>query len=59
MVFVLNSSFTAKDQCFRVAIAEACEAFSETMLQFRYTKNLETYDPQMHDVNPAQTHPFC
>ena len=29
--FVLNSSFTTKDNYFRTAIAEACEAFNKIM----------------------------
>ena len=38
MVFVLNSSFTTKDEYFRVAIAEACEAFNKMLLHFGYTQ---------------------
>ena len=59
MVFVLNSSFTTKDQFLRVAIVEACEAFKNNAVTFGYTQNLEIYDPQMHQVNPPQTLPFC
>ena len=58
MVFVLNSSFTTKDEFFRVAIAEACDAFNKMLLHFGCTKNLENYDPQMPQVNSPQTHPF-
>ena len=45
MVFVLNPSFTAKDEYFRMAIAEAC-----------YTQKLETYDHKIHQVNPHFIH---
>ena len=37
-VFVLNSSFTTKDNCFRVAIDEACEAFNKVLFEFGYTQ---------------------
>ena len=58
MVFVLDSSFTTKDQYFRVAIDEACEAFNKMLLDFGYTQKLELYDPQTHQVNAPQSHPF-
>ena len=37
-VFVLNSSFTAKEKYFRVAIDEACETFDKVLLEFGYTQ---------------------
>ena len=61
MVFVLISSFTIKDEYFRVAIAEACNGFSKIskmLLHFGYTQNLEIYNPQIHQVIPPKTHPF-
>ena len=40
MVLVLNSTFTftTKDEYFRVAIAEACDAFNKMLLHFGYTQ---------------------
>ena len=58
-VFVLHSSFTTKDEYFRVAIAETCDVFNKMLLHFGYTQNIEIYDPEIHQVNPPQTHPFC
>ena len=55
----MNSSFTSKDEYFRMTIAEACDAFNKTLLHFGYTQNIELYDPKIHQVNPPQTHPFC
>ena len=57
-VFVLNSSFTTKDNNFRTAIDEACEAFNEIMYEFWYTQKLGIYDPTKHQTNPPQQHPF-
>ena len=34
VVFVLNSSFTTKNNYFQVAIDEACEAFNKVFLEF-------------------------
>ena len=59
IVFVLNSSFTTKNEYIRVAIAEACDAFNKMLLHFGCTQNIEIYDPKIHKVNPPQTHPFC
>ena len=33
MVFVLNSSFTSKDEYFQMAIAEACDAFNNSSMR--------------------------
>ena len=55
-VFVLNSSFTSKDNYFGVAIDEACEAFIKIMLDFEYTQKLEIYDPNTHQIHPPQQH---
>ena len=41
MVFVLNSSFTSKDEYFQMAIAEACDAFNKALIHFGYTQKLE------------------
>ena len=54
MVFILNSSFTSKDEFFRMAIAYACEAFNQTLLRFGYTQNIDVYDPKLHQVHPPQ-----
>ena len=54
----LISSFTTKDQYFRVAMDEAGELFNKLLLDFGYTSKLELYDPQTHQVNPPQSHPF-
>ena len=40
----LNSSFTTKDEYFRVALAEACDAFNKMLLNFGYTQNIEIND---------------
>ena len=58
VVFVLNSSFTTKDQYFRAAIQEAITAFINMLQDFGYTQKLEVYDPLMHQVHPPQQHPF-
>ena len=58
MVFVLNSSFTSKDEYFQMAIAEACDAFNNALIHFGYTQQLEKYDPKVHQVNPPQSHQF-
>ena len=57
VVFVLNSSFTTKDQYFRAAIQEAIQAFNNMLQDFGYTQNLEVYDSLMHQVHPPQLHP--
>ena len=57
-VFVLISSFTTKDNYFRVAIDEARAAFNAVTLDFGYTQKLEVYDPKCHQANPPQQHPF-
>ena len=48
VVFVLNSSFTSKDQYFRAAIQEAMIAFNNNLQDFGYTQTLEYYDPNTH-----------
>ena len=48
VVFVLNSSFTSKDQYFRTAIQEATDAFNNMLKDFGYTQQLELYDPIQH-----------
>ena len=55
-VFVLNFSFTTKDNYFRVAIDEACVAFNKVLLEFGYTQKLEGCDPHCHQVYPPQQH---
>ena len=57
-VFVLNSSFTTKDNYFRAAIEEACEAFNKMMQEFGYAQKREIYDPHKHPTNPPQQHPL-
>ena len=57
-VFKLSSSFTAKDNYFRTAVDEACEAFNKIMTEFGYTQKLEIYDPTEHQTNHPQQHPF-
>ena len=47
-VFVLNSSFTTKDNYFRVARDEACEGFIKVLFEFGYTQKIEVYDPKRH-----------
>ena len=48
VVFVLNSSFTSKDQYFRTALQEATDAFNHMLKDFGYTQKLELYDPIQH-----------
>ena len=43
VAFVLNSSFTSKDQYFRAAIQDAMTAFNKTLQDFGYTQTLEYY----------------
>ena len=52
VVFVLNSSFTSKDQYFRTAIQEATDAFNNMLKDFGYTQKLELYDPIQHQTHP-------
>ena len=58
VVFVLNSSFTTKDQYFRAAIQEATTAFNNMLKEFGYSQQLEIYDPHQHQVHPPQQHPL-
>ena len=57
-VFVLSFFFTTKDNFFRTAIDEACDAFNKTMYEFRYTQKLEIFDPTNHQTNHPPQHPF-
>ena len=59
VVFVLNSSFTTKDQYFRAAIREAIDAFKNMLKDFGYTQQLEIYDPLQLQAHPPQQHPLC
>ena len=52
VVFVLNCSFTSKDQYFRTAIQEATDAFNNMLKDFGYTQQLELYDPIQHQTHP-------
>ena len=58
VVFVLNSSFTTKDQYFRAAIQEAIAAFNIMLEDFGYTQKLEVYYPLMHQAHPPQQQPL-
>ena len=58
VVFELNSSFTTKDQYFRIALHEATDAFNNMLKEFGYTQQLEIYDPHQHQVHPPQQHPL-
>ena len=53
-VFLLNSSFTSKDQYFQMALLEATEAFKQVLQDFGYTQKLETYNAFQHQVHPPQ-----
>ena len=57
-VFVLNSSFTSKDQYFHTAIQEAITAFNNILRDFGYTQTLEYYDPHVHQAHPPPQHPL-
>ena len=57
-VFVLNSSFTSKDQYFHTAIQEAMTAFNNILQDFGYTQTLEYYDPNVHQAHPPPQHPL-
>ena len=50
--FVLNSSFTSKDQYFRTALQEATDAFNNMLKDFGYTQKLKLYDPLHHQTHP-------
>ena len=52
VVFVLNSSFTSKDQYFCTAFQEATDAFNNMLKGFGYTQKLELYDPIQHQTHP-------
>ena len=52
VVFVLNSSFTSKDQYFRTALQEATDAFNNMLKDFGYTQKLELFDPIQHQTHP-------
>ena len=52
VVFVLNSSFTSKDQNFRTALQEATDAFNNMLKDFGYTQKLEQYDPLQYQTHP-------
>ena len=58
VVFVLNSSFTTKDQYFRVALQEATAAFNHMLQDFGYTQKLEVYEPIKHQTHSPQQHPL-
>ena len=58
VVFVLNSSFTSKDQYFRAAIQEAMTAFNNTLQDFGYTQTHEYYDTNTHQAHPPPQHPL-
>ena len=58
VVFVLNSSFTSKDQYFRAAIQEAMTAFNNTLQDFGYNQTLEYYDPNVHQAHPPTQNPL-
>ena len=58
VVFVLNSSFTSKDQYCRAAIQDAMTAFNNTLQDFGYTQTLEYYDPNTHQAHPPPQHPL-
>ena len=57
-VFVLNSTFTSKDQYFHTAIQEAIIAFNNILKDFGYTQTLEYYDPHVHQAHPPPQHPL-
>ena len=58
VVFVLNSSFTSKDQYFRTALDEATDAFNNMLKDFGYTQKLELYDPLQHQAHPPSQNPL-
>ena len=52
VVFVLNSSFTSKDQYFHTALQKATDAFNKMLQDFGYNQKLELYDPIQHQTHP-------
>ena len=58
VVFVLNSSFTSKDQYFRTALQEATDAFNNMLKEFGYTQQLELYDPIQHQTQTPSQNPL-
>ena len=57
VVFVLNSSFTSKDQYFRAAIQESMTAFNNILQDFGYTQTFEYYDSNTHQAHPPPPNP--
>ena len=57
-VFVLNSAFTTKDTYFQVALDDAIDAFTATLLDFGYTQQLQRYNPETLQIHPPPKHPF-
>ena len=58
VVFVLNSSFTSKDQYFKAAIQEELTAFNNTFQDFGYTQTLEPYNSFTHQAHPPPQNPL-
>ena len=58
VVFVLNSSFTSKDQYFEATIQEATTAFNNTLPDFGYTQTLEPYISYTHQTHPPPQNPL-
>ena len=58
VVFVLNSSFTSKDQYFKAAIREAMTAFNNTLQDFGCTQTLEPYIWFTHQAHPPLQNPL-
>ena len=52
VVFLLNSSFTSKEQYIRTALQEATDAFNNMLKDFGYTQKLELYDPLQQQTHP-------
>ena len=57
-LFIVDTSFTTKDDYFRHALAEVCDALNATLRDFAYTQKLERYDPRQHQYHEPQKHPF-
>ena len=57
-VFVLNSSFTTKDNYFQTVLDHAIDEFNATLLDIGYAQQLQRYDPETHQVHHPSKHPF-
>ena len=58
VVFVLNPSFTSKDQYFKAALQETMTAFNNTLQDFGYTQTLEPYNSHTNQAHLPPQNPL-